>query len=219
MLYLDLETTGVRFWKNGIHQISGELCIDNTPVWDFDFKVKPYKDAIIDPDALAASNVTIEQIMDYAPMRSVYAEIVHNLGRHIDKFNKLDKAFICGYNNAAFDNNFFRAFFVQNNDEYFGSWFWSSPIDVFVLAAELFKNVRWNMPDFKLSTVAEWLGVEVDPTKLHDGKYDIYLTKECYRLVMEHIKAGTLPKETYTKTMLVKEWIQKKNENTKGQIS
>lgn len=28
LLFYDLETTGIKYWRNGIHQISGEIVID-----------------------------------------------------------------------------------------------------------------------------------------------------------------------------------------------
>lgn len=183
ILYLDLETTGVKFWRNGIHQISGAIEIDGEIKEDFNFHVQPYKDADVEPEALQVAGVTAEDLEDYSDFADVYAQIVTMLSRYVDKFKKTDKFFIVGYNNAAFDNPFFRAFFVQNGDNYFGSWFWSSPIDVFVLAAEKLKHERYKMPDFKLKTVASFLGIEIDETKLHNATYDIYLTREIYKKV------------------------------------
>jgi uncharacterized protein YprB with RNaseH-like and TPR domain len=34
ILFFDLETTGVKFWKNGIHQISGIVDIDESKLHD-----------------------------------------------------------------------------------------------------------------------------------------------------------------------------------------
>ena len=28
LLFFDLETTGIKYWRNGVHQISGEIVID-----------------------------------------------------------------------------------------------------------------------------------------------------------------------------------------------
>ena len=39
------------------------------------------------------------------------------------------------------------------------------------------------MENFQLKTVAKFLGVEVDETKLHDAEYDIYLTIEIFKIV------------------------------------
>lgn len=181
--YFDLETTGVNFWQHGIHQISGAIEIDGDVEEYFNFKVAPHPKAKIEDEALRIGGVTLEQIQAYPSMESVYTEIIAMLSKYVDKYNKQDKFFLIGYNNAAFDNQFFRAFFVQNNDQYFGSWFWSSSLDVMVLATQHLKEQRHLMADFKLKTVARQLGIDIDETKLHDAEYDIMLTREIYQIV------------------------------------
>lgn len=183
LFYLDLETTGVRFWKNGIHQISGAIEIDGDVKEEFNFHVKPYKDALIEDEALKIGGITRDDLNDYAEMSDVYDQIVSMLARYVDRYDKKDKFFIVGYNNASFDNAFFRAFFKQNNDEYFGSWFWSVPIDVMILAQQFLMGLRADMPDFKLKTVAAHLGMNVEEDQLHNATYDIHLTRGLYYLV------------------------------------
>lgn len=39
------------------------------------------------------------------------------------------------------------------------------------------------MKDFKLATVAAFLGIEIDQSKLHDASYDLMLTYEIYKLI------------------------------------
>ena len=121
--------------------------------------------------------------MAYTPMHEVYAQFVTMLCKHVDKFNKKDKFFLVGYNNAAFDNQFLRGFFLQNGDNYFGSWFWANSIDVMVLATSFIGNRRSEMDNFKLSTVAKFLGIQVSEDNLHDAFYDIYLTKAIFEIV------------------------------------
>ena len=183
LFFYDLETTGVKFWKNGIHQISGCIEVDGDVKEEFNFHVKPNPACIIEDEALKVSGVTLEQINAYPDMNIVYNQIKAMLSKYINKYDKYDKFFLVGYNNAPFDNQFFRAFFVQNNDNYFGSYFWSSAIDVMVLAANHLKNTRHTMENFKLKTVADILGVTVDESKLHDAMYDIYLTRAIYRKI------------------------------------
>jgi DNA polymerase-3 subunit epsilon len=180
IFFFDLETTGVNFWQHGIHQISGCIEIDGEIKERFNFKVQPNPAAKIDLKALEIGNVTPEQLATYPTMQEVYGEIIIMLSHYIDKYSKTDKMYLCGFNNASFDNPFLRAFFVQNNDQYFGSWFWSNPIDTFVMATIKLMDQRASMPDFKLKTVAKQLGIEVDETKLHDAEYDIRLTREVY---------------------------------------
>lgn len=150
---------------------------------EFNFHVKPNPACVIEDEALDVSGVTLEQINAYPDMNVVYNQIKTMLSKYVNRYNKYDKFFLVGYNNAPFDNQFFRAFFVQNNDNYFGSYFWSSAIDVMVLAANHLKSTRHTMEDFKLKTVANTLGVTVDESKLYDALYDIYLTRAIYRKI------------------------------------
>lgn len=182
-LFYDLETTGVNPSKNGIHQISGAIVIDGIEKEVFDFKVKPNPQAFIEVEALAVAGVTYEQVMAYPPMEEVYQRLIAMLGKYVDKYDKKDKFHLVGYNNASFDNNFFRGFFLQNGDKYFGSWFWSDTIDVMVLASLYLADRRHTMENFKQGTVAKTLGIEVDDTRLHDAMYDIEICRGIYDIV------------------------------------
>lgn len=188
LLFFDLETTGTNPARHGIHQISGMIEIDGVERERFDFKVRPNPKAEVLDEALAVGGVTREQIESYPPMEDVYRDFVGMLSRYVNKFNKADKFFLVGYNNAAFDNQFLRGFFLQNGDNYFGSWFWSNSVDVMVLASQYLLAERPLMPNFKLSTVAAQLGVVVSEDKLHDALYDIYLTREAYHLMIDEAK-------------------------------
>jgi DNA polymerase III subunit epsilon len=183
LLFFDLETTGTNPCKNGIHQISGEIVIDGTSKEKFDFKVQPNPMCLIEQQALDVAGVTREQVLAYPPMSEIYNQFVVMLGKYVDKYKNTDKFFLVGYNNASFDNQFLRGFFLQNNDQYFGSWFWSNSIDVMVLASNKLIERRAEMENFKLSTVAKFLGIQVLEDNLHDALYDIYLTKEIFDIV------------------------------------
>lgn len=184
LLFFDLETTGTNPARNGIHQISGQIVIDGKKVEDFDFHVQPNPKAVIEEQALSVAGVTREQVLAYPSMGEVYKQLVAMLGKYVDKFNKKDKFFLVGYNNAAFDNQFLRGFFLQNGDNYFGSWFWANSIDVMVLASHHLASRRHEMENFKLATVAKFMGINVDDAALHDAFYDIYLTREIYKLML-----------------------------------
>jgi DNA polymerase III subunit epsilon len=183
ILFYDIETTGTRFWKNGIHQMSGAIVIDGEVKETFDFRVQPNPKALIEQAALDVGGVTVEQIMAYPPMGDIYHKFVTMLGKYVEKFNRNDKFYLAGYNNAQFDNQFLRAWFVQNGDQFFGSWFWSNSIDVMVLATQYLIDKRPAMENFKLSTVAKACGIDVEAEALHDALYDITLTKKVYDIV------------------------------------
>ena len=183
-LFFDLETTGLDYKTNAIHQFSGCIELDGTVIESFNFKIRPFEGAVIVPKALETSNVTEEQIMAYPPAEEVFAEFMRMLSRYVKKFDKKDKMFLVGYNNAAFDNSFLREFYVRHQkDDYFNSWFWGNTIDVMVLASEYLADVRVGMENFKLMSTARAVGIEIDEAKLHDAEYDIELTRNIYRIV------------------------------------
>lgn len=182
IVFIDLETTGTKHWKNGVHQISGGIYIDGEFEEMFDYKVKPNPKAVIEQEALDIAGITTEDLAEYDEMNDVYRDFVKMLSKYVDKFNKKDKFFFAAYN-AHFDNAFTRAFFKQNGDNYFGSFFWSNNIDVMVLATNKLMEKRHEMENFKLMTVAKELGINVDESKLHNAEYDIYLTEKIWQIV------------------------------------
>lgn len=183
LFYYDLETTGTLFWKNGIHQISGCIEIDGKVQDEFDFKVCPYENAVIVPDALKVAGVSKSQVMAYDSMEKTHKALYRVLGKYVNKFDGKDKFHLVGYNNRGFDDPFFRAWFKQNNDKYFGSWFWPDSIDVMVLACNYLASERHKISNFKLATVCEYVGIDVIENRLHDATYDIELTRALYNIV------------------------------------
>lgn len=179
----DLETTGTNPGKNGIHQIAGIILIDGEEKERFEIKLQPNPKAVIEPSALEVAGVTLDQITSYQTMESGYKELISVLSRHVDKFNKKDKFATLGYNNASFDDNFLRGLFLQNGDNYFGSWFYADSLDVRVLSMNKLLDVRHEMENFKLMTVAKQFGIEIDESKLHDAVYDVELTYQIYNKV------------------------------------
>lgn len=184
LFFYDLETTGTNPARHGIHQISGAIVIDGQTVETFDFKVQPNPKAQIEEEALAVGGVTREQILAYPPMGEVYNKIVAMLSKYVSKYDKTDKFHLVGYNNRGFDDNFFRGFFLQNGDKYFGSFFWADSIDVLVLASAFLMNVRPTLANFKLATVAEAMGIDTTAGKLHDASFDIDVTKQVFDIIM-----------------------------------
>jgi DNA polymerase-3 subunit epsilon len=88
ILFLDLETTGTKFWRNGIHQISGIIDINGEVRERFDFKVKPFERAEIEDSALEVAKVTREQILSYPETQTVYNELLELILKYVDRYKR-----------------------------------------------------------------------------------------------------------------------------------
>jgi DNA polymerase-3 subunit epsilon len=180
-LFYDLETTGVKPWKNSIHQIAAILVVDGEEVDRFNIKLQPNPIAEVDEKALEVGHVTKEILSTYQSFKMGYLDFCSRVTPRVDKFDKTDKIQLCGFNNRGFDDQFLRGLFEQNGDKYFDSIFWSDSSDVMVLASECLKSVRHKMENFQLKTVAKTLGIEVVESELHDALYDVELTIKIYQ--------------------------------------
>lgn len=186
--FIDVETGGFDPEGCALLQIGGIIEYTESgklKEMSFNYHIKPFDSDQVDPKALAVNNLTKEQIERFASPITVYKKILNLWGNYVDCYDKRDKMFFIGYNSHSFDMPFVREFFKKCGDKFFGSWFHYPSIDVMILAAEYLKDKRRWMPDFKLMTVADRLGIEVDKSKLHDAFYDIEITREVYRRVIK----------------------------------
>ncbi len=94
LLFFDLETTGVKFWRNGIHQIGGIVGIDGQGAERFDIRLAPNPAATIEQEALDVAGVTLEQVQSYQPMEEGYRQLVGILSKYVNKFDKRDKMYL-----------------------------------------------------------------------------------------------------------------------------
>jgi DNA polymerase-3 subunit epsilon len=186
--FIDVETGGFDPEGCALLQIAG--IIEHTVKGKreeepFNFHIKPFDADQVDPKALAINNLTKEQISGFESPATVHDNLLKLWGSFVDCYDKRDKMFFIGYNSHSFDMPFVREFFRKCGDKFFGSWFHYPSIDVMILAAHHMMDKRRWMPDFKLMTVADRLGIEVDKSKLHDAFYDIEITREVYRRVTD----------------------------------
>ena len=180
--FLDVETTGLSPFGNGIIQISGQLDIDGEAGDPFDFRVMPFEKDKITDSALKVNGIKREDICPengYKRPEFVKGSLLDILGEHVDKFDKISKFHLAGYN-VRFDDDFMRSWFRKQGDKFYGSWFWFPPIDIMNMAAVDLRYERKTLPDFKQATVAQHYGAEIDEARLHDAAYDIELARFIY---------------------------------------
>lgn len=183
LLIIDVETTGVLYYRHAIHQLSAMVVIDDQVIERFNVHIRPHELAEIDETALKAGGVTREQIMAYPHRDEQHPKFKALLDRYIDPYNTRDRFFLLGYNNSWFDDAFLRNFLILQNDDSFNAYFWPNTIDVMILATQYLLPVRHLLPTFRLSRVAKYLGIEVKDEALHQADYDLGLTWEIYKKV------------------------------------
>ena len=182
-IYLDLETTGTDPATAAITQLTC-IKVDQGVESTLDLRLFPHKGARIDPDALAVTGLTMDDLYDPS-VRIQPEEAYREFVRFCDqpKFVKPhDRFFLIGYNVVGFDAPFLVKLGTRCGDRYTWARYHWPPIDVAVLAANNLSRVRAQMPNFKLMTVARALGLEVDDEKAHDALYDVTITKNIFEL-------------------------------------
>ena len=194
-LWIDLETTGLNPTKHGVIQIAGAIDIDDEIIEEFDFKVKPLPGDGVTRKALDINQITVDELKDRPEPHSVKQEFLKILNNHIDPYDKNDKLFMLGYN-SKFDYDFLRKWFEKQNYTYFGSFIWFPPIDIMNLVAFQSRDGRTEFKNFKLGTVAQQYGIELQEESLHDAHYDITLTRELYKRVKQKGLNGSISKVT-----------------------
>jgi len=182
ILFVDTETTGLDPKINGIHQIAAQIVVDGKMEMEFDFKFRPLDTEKIEPEALAVSGLTVEEVMA-RPLSSkdVYKKIDSILCQFVNKYDKHDKMVISGYN-CNFDAQFLSEWYKKHNNKYFfGLCHGGAYLDGLTMALllEIKKGEKVFFPDRKLGTVAKHLGVQLDDA--HDALADIIATRDVIR--------------------------------------
>lgn len=180
ILFFDIETTGLNPNEHAIIQLSCIADIDGEIKGVFNESIAPFPGAKISDQALETNGKEWEEIKGYQSPLEAFRKLTAFLDTHVSKFDSKDKFFLCGYNNTAFDNSFLRRFFERNFSKFFGSYFWSNSLDVMAMASERLIYLRPLMESFKLGAVAKAAGLNVDDSRLHDGLYDVELTRGIY---------------------------------------
>ncbi|MCK4498951.1 3'-5' exonuclease [Candidatus Babeliales bacterium] len=182
LCFIDTETTGLDPKKNGILEIGCIIEIGDF-IDEFVIECSPFEKDEINDKALEVNRISKDGLFKRTPPKTAYHQFIETLSQHVDRYNRHDKFFFLAYN-APFDNNFLREFFLKNDDSYFGSYFFYPPIDVAVLAAMYLRDNRSRMFNFKLTTVAPVMGIDIDTAKAHSALYDTQIMRAVYYKVM-----------------------------------
>lgn len=180
LIYIDLETGGVNSYKNPVIQIAGIVEINGKIKQQFDLRTAPFPHQEIEDSSLEVTGLTRSEIKGYDDPSTVFDTLTTMLDKYVDRYDSSDKFHFVGYN-STFDDRFMRAFWKNNNDKYYGSFFYFPTIDVCVLAADQLKSARPLMNGFKLVDVAEHFFDDVNADDAHDASWDIKMTRRIYK--------------------------------------
>lgn len=203
LLFVDVETTGTSPERHGLIQLSGCVQVGDEVKEYFDYFIRPFREDLIEEEALKVTGFDRRQFLPesdpsclkvdsqvFADPFETFATFKELLARYVDPYNKSDKLQFVGYNSHSFDMPFLRRFWEKNNDRFFGSWFWYPGLDVMLIWAQLLKDERGQLSNFKLATVARHCGIEVEEERLHDSRYDIDLTRELWLLACDRMRGA-----------------------------
>ena len=177
-IWIDCETTGLDPKTDTIIELAAECdgdifhayCLPDTKPnnWDFISNL---------------TGITAEFLFQFGTTESaLYKKFNEWICKKIDRYDKTDKAVLCGYG-ARFDMDFIRALFDRNNDKYFGSFFFSLPMDVQSLVAQgLLIGIVPILENMKLETVCNHFNIGIDA---HSALSDIISTRRLFNKLTE----------------------------------
>ena len=186
ILFFDVETTGLDPKLHEIIQLAYILDVDGVPVLERSRFLRPLKPYNVTVDALSMQGRTMEQVLAFPHPFEAYTHFLDDLGAHIDKYDKTDKAAPCAYN-APFDVSFLLSWFEQLNDPYLGSWIdlrrLLDPMPVLRMMDSVYPS---GLQDFKLATVARHFNIDLTA---HDALSDVRALRGIYYRTIQGIKA------------------------------
>lgn len=180
ILWIDIETTGIDPARHGIIQIAALIEINGEVIDEFEMKFQPHEGAEIDHKALDVTGTTLQELGMRTTSRAAYELFNIFLCKHIDKFDRNDKAYPAGYN-VRFDLDFVERWSRHSGNKYgtgsFQNWRYLDPLPY--LYRKDYEGTL-SLPNYKLSTVCEHYGINISA---HDAMSDIKATRELMKLI------------------------------------
>lgn len=186
--FVDMETSGLYPNKHAVIQIACIVEINGKVVEEFNSLVTPHDSAEVDDKSLEINKITREMLEDAPTPAEVKLELETLFEKYVNKYDKKDKMFFAAYN-SGFDWQFFRKFWLNQGDKYFGSWFWTTPIDIMTIATIRLLKERKDMDNMKLQSVLDMFGL-VSDGEAHDALIDIQMARAVYYHCLTDLSAG-----------------------------
>jgi len=179
VMFIDLETSSSDQDRCGLIQLAASIDYDDKEVDKIILYANLFQDDHCIDEAFEKNGIDKKQLKSFPSPLVTHDELITFLEKHIDRYNKKDKLTVVAFK-QEFDNTVLRNFFLKCKDEWFGTWFWVPWIDAMAVAMCYLQKERHHMENFKLKTVATYLGVSVDDSQIHDADYDRWLCREVY---------------------------------------
>ncbi|NTU58902.1 MAG: 3'-5' exonuclease [Chlorobiaceae bacterium] len=186
-LWIDTETTGIEPGKHGIIQLAALIDIAGEVVDEFELKFQPHPGAEINLEALAVTGTEPEELATRGTSVDAYFEFVRWLGKHINKYDRMDKAYPAAFN-AHFDFQFLEAWFRLLGNNYgtgsYQNWKFQDPLALLRL---LDYTGRLSLLDYKLGTACAHFGIEL---QAHDALSDVHAARLLHGLLIREVFNG-----------------------------
>ena len=181
--YIDLETTGLSP-NAAILQVACIIVIDGKVKRRFVINMTPHPGATIECNSNFHTRYNTKRIMNQS---RGFKKFVNELEVHVDKYNRDDKFHFIAYN-GAFDSPKVREWFLRNDSNFYGSYFFNPFLCLMQRAMWTLQTVRTSLKNYQLGTLCRYLGIDIDEDRLHDGEYDIDRTYQLGLKLDEYIK-------------------------------
>ena len=188
VLFFDINTTGPSPQKHSIWSMSGIIAeiVPNDEIYlieQFTFTAAPPRGEAMAPSYVSNEHITIPELEALESPDAVHNQkLLPFLRRYINPKHAGKRLVIIGYNSNS-DVRFLTAWFSKRNGLGFHHYFYWHSVDIITLVMD---NLKPDQPrTFRLETVAEYLGLEINETLLHSTTYDCRLALDVYAALKE----------------------------------
>ena len=185
LLFFDVETTGLTE-ANGIWSLSGMYEKDGKVIDLFHQEVAPFDDDVFDPEALAMSGRTKEDLLALPPPREILTKLLAFFAKHINKFDPQDKFTMVAYN-AQFDDMMMRSWFKKLGEGYYGSWFHGYRVCLYNYVLWLAHEGKITLPKYKQEVVCAHFGINY---VAHRSDQDVVAERKLYHLLRKRFPSA-----------------------------
>lgn len=190
IFWCDTETTGLNAWKNDIIQLAGLVEVNDIVLEEFNLNCQPHSYENVEDTALAVHGISLDDIKQFDNPLKTWNKFCRMLDKHVNKYDKNDKFILAGYN-ASFDKDMLYAWWSKCEQQFFGSYFEYKVFDVFPLVYMFATYYGWDVPNHKLETICDYLGI---PIQAHDALWDIKASREVYRRLRDALPSNFVPR-------------------------